>query len=316
MLERRASNPLSSDAAHHDRKILAAVPMAQLVFGLSQGIEPERLCSAAGLSLSDFTDRDRFVPHAWYVALWDALRELCPGVPVGVAFGQFITPDHLGYVGQVFRNARNGLDSLQKLVRFGALFDSLSSRYPTRVIHDGDGIRVVGSTRVVESRLECIEASLFSLITQLNAVTDTPVKLLQLNLHITDQCHRHLYESFFDCPIRFGADPEDGVVFARDTLLQPLRGANVALADRIEAYVVQTYGKPAGELRGQAARHRARAAAQRRVLSTRSRARARAGRAHTRAPLEQAGQQLRPAGRRRTAGRGLAYAERDGCRRV
>jgi len=236
--------PPSSIAADYDRKVLAAMPMAQLVFGLSQGIEPERLCSQAGFSLTQLSDRDRFVPHAWYLGLWDALRTQCPGIPVGITFGQFITPDHLGYVGQVFRHAKNGLDALHKLVRFGSLFDSLASRHPTRIHTTGEGVRVVGSTRVVENRLECIEASLFGLITQLNAVTDTPVKLLQLNLHITDQRHRDLYEEFFACPIRFGADPEDGVVFARETLLQPLRGANVELADRIESYVLQTYGSP------------------------------------------------------------------------
>jgi AraC-like DNA-binding protein len=220
--------------------VLAALPMAQLVFGLSQGIEPERLCETAGLSLAQLADRDRFVPHAWKVALWDALGQLCRGVPVGIAFGKFITPDHLGYVGQVFRSASHGLDALQKLVRFGSLFDSHGARSPAQIDTEGDTIRVMGSSPDVENRLECVEATMFGLITQLNALTELPVRVLEVHCQLTDQRHRAAYEEFFACPIYFGS-AQDGMVFAREPMLAPLRGANVAAAARIEAYVAETY---------------------------------------------------------------------------
>jgi AraC-like DNA-binding protein len=238
MLEDDVASPTTPK--QRERVVLAALPMAQLVFGLSQGIEPERLCENAGLSLAELADRDRFVPHAWKFALWDALGELCRGVPVGIAFGQFITPDHLGYVGQVFRNASHGLDALQKLVRFGCLFDSQAARHLARIDVGPDTIRVMGSGPVVENRLECVEATMFGLITQLQALIEAPVRVLEVHCHLTDQRHRDVYEAFFECPIYFGVE-HDGMVFAREPLLSPLRGANTAAAARIDAYVAETY---------------------------------------------------------------------------
>jgi AraC-like DNA-binding protein len=238
MLEHDVASPAIPD--DRERVVLAALPMAQLVFGLSQGIEPERLCETAGLSLPQLTDRDRFVPHTWKLALWDALGKLCHGVPVGMEFGKFITPDHLGYVGQVFRSASHGLDVLQKLLRFGSLFDSHGSRAPARIHTDDDTIRVMGSSHHVENRLECVEATMFGLITQLRALNEVPVRVLEVHLQMTDRRHGAAYEEFFACPIHFGAE-HDGLVFARETLLAPLRGANVAAAARIEAYVAETY---------------------------------------------------------------------------
>lgn len=220
--------------------VLAALPMAQLVFGLSQGIEPERLCTAAGLSIEQLSDRDRFVPHAWKWSLWDALSELCPGVPVGIAFGKFITPDHLGYVGQVFRHASHGLDTLRKLLRFGSLFDSDASRHAVDIDLTPETISVMASAPDAGNRLECVEATMFGLITQLQAFIEVRVRVLELHTHQTDQRHRAAYEDFFACPIHFGSKYE-GLVFAREPLLVPLRGANLAVAERIEAYVAETF---------------------------------------------------------------------------
>lgn len=241
MLEQDETSP----AAQFDgeRKVLAALPIALLVFGLSQGIVPEQLCRAAGIAPSQLLDRDRFVPHAWYFALLDALQTLCPDIPVGIAFGRFITPDHFGYAGQVFRHARNGLDALNKLVRFGCLFDSYLARHSKPVDSDGEVVRVFGSRFLAEDRLACIEAAMFGLITQLNALTEAPVRVLEFHCHLTDARHRDLYEAFFACPVHLGSE-HDGLVLARDTLLQPLRGANVAAGARIEAYVAETYGSP------------------------------------------------------------------------
>jgi AraC-like DNA-binding protein len=226
-----------------ERKVVAALPMAVLVFGLSQGVIPEQLCRAAGVAPSQLLDRDRFVPHAWYFGLLDALSALRPGLPVGIAFGRFITPDHFGYAGQVFRNASNGLDALRKLVRFGCLFDTYLSRLPKQMDVDDRVVRMFGVKEIAEDRIECIEAAFFSLVTQLNALTDAPVRVLEVHIHLTDERHRALYEEFFDCPIYFDAE-HDGLVLARDSLLSPLRGANLAAAERIEAYVAETYGTP------------------------------------------------------------------------
>lgn len=223
-----------------ERMVLAALPIAQLVFGLSQGIEPERLCKAAGLSLEQLSDRDRFVPHAWKWSLWDALNELCPGVPVGIAFGKFITPDHLGYVGQVFRHASHGLDTLRKLLRFGSLFDSDAARHTVDIDLTPETVSVMASVPDAGNRLECVEATMFGLLTQLQAFIDVPVRVLELHTHQTDQRHRAAFEEFFACPVHFGSKRE-GMVFAREPLLVPLRGANLAVAERIEAYVAETF---------------------------------------------------------------------------
>src|SRR5688572_1922884 len=82
-----AEQPFSVDEA--ERTVLAAVPISQLIFGLSQGVPPAVLCQTAGVPALELVDRDRFVPHAWKCQLWDALRAHCPGVAVGIAFGKF-----------------------------------------------------------------------------------------------------------------------------------------------------------------------------------------------------------------------------------
>lgn len=229
-----------------ERLVLAALPIAQLVFGLSQGVEPERLCETAGLSLPQLQDRDRFVPHTWKLALWDALRQLCPDPEVGIAFGKFITADHLGYVGQVFRHAAHGLDILHKLLRFGRLFDSGSPRDAARIDVTHDTISVLASTPDAPNRLECVEATLFGVVTQLQAFLDVPVRVLELHTHQTDQRNRAAYEAFFACPIYFGSRHE-GLVFAREPLLSPVRGANPRVAERIEDYVAKTFALDRGE---------------------------------------------------------------------
>lgn len=233
------ADPPSFPAADDERTVLAALPMAQLIFGLSQGVLPAVLCQTAGVAAADLTDRDRFVPHAWYYALWDALRAHCPGVRVGIAFGKFMTADHLGFAGQVFRNARDGLDTLHKLVRFACLFDSRASRFPSRIAVDGDAVSVMVSPHLVSGVLECVEASLFSFATQLSALTDKRVRVLELRLTIDDQRHRDEYEQFFACPIHFGSK-DNAVIFDRDSLTAPVHGANLAAAEQIEAYVAES----------------------------------------------------------------------------
>lgn len=226
-------------SSEHERTVLAALPMAQLIFGLSRGIAPPVLCQTAGLAPAQLMDRDRFVPHSWYYALWDALRTHCEGVAVGIEFGKFMTPDHFGFAGQVFRNAQNGLDALHKLVRFGCLFDSLASRYPTQIEVSDDKVSLVASPKVIEGMLECVEASTYGLVTQLNALVDVPVQVLEVRCPLSDQRHRAAYEAFFRCPIRFGCD-DAGITFARESLRAPLRGANAAAAERIDAYVAES----------------------------------------------------------------------------
>src|SRR5690606_20296738 len=140
------------------------------VFGLSRGIPPNVLCQTAGVPPMELVDRDRFVPHAWYNALWAALRSHCKGVAVGMEFGKFMTLDHLGYAGQVFRNARDGLDALHKLLRFGNLFDSRASRYRAQVEIDDHRVSVMAPPQVADGVLECVEAVLFSTVTQMNAL--------------------------------------------------------------------------------------------------------------------------------------------------
>jgi Arabinose-binding domain of AraC transcription regulator, N-term len=97
------------------RVLLGALPRAQLVYGRSRGVTPEELCESAGLSDRDLSESCRFVPYARYQTLWAALQKHCPGVPVGLEFGRFLTADYLGYVGQLFRHASSGLELLHAL---------------------------------------------------------------------------------------------------------------------------------------------------------------------------------------------------------
>lgn len=231
---------LDVDNLDHERTVLAALPQAMLVFGFSRGVAPPALCETAGLSLAQLSDRDRFVPHDWYYALWHALREHLPDVQVGIEFGKFMTPDHMGYAGQVFRNARDGLDVLRKMARFGALLDSRASHVPSDFVVSDGKVRVMAPPELVDGMLECAEASMFGLVTQLNALTDTPVRVLELHMHLTDRRNESAYEEFFQCPIHFGSE-SDGLVFDRESLRTPLRGANLEAAEAIEAYVAESF---------------------------------------------------------------------------
>lgn len=230
-----------------ERTVLAAIPISQLVFGLSQGVPPMLLCQTAGLSPLELVDRDKIVPHAWKRKLWSALTQHCPGVPVGVAFGKFFNADHLGYVGQVFRNARDGLDALRKLARFAALFDSRAAEYPSPIEMDSRKVTLTASHHVLEDQLECVEACMFGFITQLNALTGTKARVLEVRMHLDDQRHRAEYEAFFDCPIRFGCE-QNGMDITRESLAAPLLGANVAAAEHIEAYVAESLATSGEEL--------------------------------------------------------------------
>lgn len=80
---------------------------------------------------------------------------------------------------------------------------------------------------------------MFGFITQLNVLTGTKARVLEVRVHLDDRRHRAEYEAFFECPVRFGCE-HSGMDIARESLSAPLLGANVAAAEHIEAYVAES----------------------------------------------------------------------------
>jgi AraC-like DNA-binding protein len=132
------------------------------------------------------------------------------------------------------------LDLLQKLIRFGSLFDSEATRHAVNIEMTHDTIRALGSSLDQPNRLECVEATLIGVVLQLRAFSEAEVRVLEVHTHQTDHRDRAALDEIFGCPIYFGSSQE-GLVFAREPMLAPLRGANAEVAARIEAYVAETF---------------------------------------------------------------------------
>jgi AraC-like DNA-binding protein len=182
------------------------------------------------------------VPYSGYLALWQALLRHSPGVPVGIEFGKFLSLDQLGYLGQVFRHARSGLDALRSLARFAALFDSHATRYPLELRVEERSVELRVARELTAVAPECVEAVTFALVTQLRNVGGQHVRLLAAHFHNQREPLRGEYERFLGCPVRFGCD-EDALIFARAELEVPLSGANSEYSERIAAFVSRSFAR-------------------------------------------------------------------------
>jgi len=227
--------PTSDDAS---LTVLAALPQAQLLFGFSRGVTPDRLCRSAEISPLDLVDRERAVPYAWYRALWAALKEHCGGVAVGTQFGTFLSIDHLGYAGQLFRHSRDGLEVLAKAARFGCLVNSKTARCPSRVELSDEEVRLVIPHPLTDLP-ECLDATTFGAVSQLRTLLNAPIRLREAKLHLPRHELRATYETFFGCPVSFDTKDTE-LVFSRAELERPIAGSDPAAAQNIERYVTDT----------------------------------------------------------------------------
>jgi AraC-like DNA-binding protein len=218
--------------------VLAALPQAQLLFGFSRGVTPDKLCKSAEISPLDLVDRERAVPYAWYRALWGALKEHCGGVAVGTEFGTFLSIEHLGYAGQLFRHSRDGLEVLDKAARFGCLVNSKTARCPSRVELSTDEVRLV-IPHALTDLPECLDATTFGGVSQLRTLLNAPIRLRAANLHLPRHELRETYEAFLGCSVSFDA-PDTQLVFSRAELERPIAGSDPDKAQSIEQYVTDT----------------------------------------------------------------------------
>lgn len=215
--------------------VLAALPQLQLLFGLTRGVTPERLCQSAHVSPLDLADPERAVPYAWYRALWGALREHC-GARVGIELGTFVSLDHFGYAGQLLRHSRDGVELLEKFCRYGCLFNGRSARYPPRIERASEEVRLVLPRALVPDVPECLDATTFSVVAQLRALCRAPVTLRAARLHLPRESLRTAYEDFLGCSVSFECEDTE-LVFGRAELACSIAGTDLAIAERIELYV-------------------------------------------------------------------------------
>lgn len=107
------------------RTVLAALTQLYLSFGVQNGVAPELLCSAAGISPADVADRHAQVPYAWHSAIHDALfarvRQDSGSVELGMLGASL---EHFGYLGLAVKNAATPLDALRLLVDSVCLMDT------------------------------------------------------------------------------------------------------------------------------------------------------------------------------------------------
>lgn len=107
------------------RTVLGAMTQLYLSFGVQNGVQPEALCAAAGISPGDVADRHAQVPYAWHRAVHDALFEHVQQDSGSVELGMLgATLEHFGYVGLAIKSAATPLAAIQLLVDSVALMDT------------------------------------------------------------------------------------------------------------------------------------------------------------------------------------------------
>lgn len=101
--------------------MLVGATQMLLQTGAGLGLERAQLLDAAGLREADLADRDAYLPFARHVALGQAIIGARPGVNIGVAALQHLSPGDFGVLGYVITHARCLREALDAFVRFQRL---------------------------------------------------------------------------------------------------------------------------------------------------------------------------------------------------
>ena len=226
--QRARTTGTTPNPAEEERTVMAALAQIIVLVGVKNGLDPEQLCAASGISTREIADRDRQIPHRWYAQIRGSLIAHLPQLSIGLELGRCASPEHFGYLGQALKYCATGRDLFRLLVRALVLLDSLRQHLPPRLTVSAESVMLdlppLPCTDLDPP--ECTEGVFAALIHTLPALLNKPVKPVQVRFaHAREDGLRAQFEREFGCEVRFNCG-EHVLVLDRGILDQPLSAAD------------------------------------------------------------------------------------------
>jgi len=199
-------------------------------------IDEAKLLRAAGVDPDAPVDPTVMVSDEDYYAYLEAIAARDPhAVDLPLRVGASMRLDEYGAMGLAWKSAASLRASWDRAERFAKVLTSVTT-YEVREVEAGawlilhrDGERRLGL------RLSN-EASIASLASISQQVTDAPLRLLEVTLEHAAPNRTDHHERHFDCPVRFGAE-HDALLVAWETLHHPNRLSDPGMSQFFEAHL-------------------------------------------------------------------------------
>jgi AraC-like DNA-binding protein len=207
-----------------------------LAHAAKRGIEPQDLCAVADLEPARLDDLEARIPAGVFESIWDEVVSRSRDEDFGLHLGADADFFHGGHVlYSVMVNCPTLGDAIGRFCRYHGLmadfvapelhFEEGRAAVVLRPLHPG----------VVLDRHHA-EAVLAAIASLLGRLVDGGVHLLEVRFAHPEPHSAAEVQSFFGCPLRFGA-PSTQLVFAREELSRPLALADPELLETLEEFV-------------------------------------------------------------------------------
>ncbi len=191
-----------------------------------RGYDADALKARAGLTDFLFQDPEARIPFRQHAALWEALVDIDPLAPVGLAFAAHIHTSAFSVVGYAVRTAPDVATGIKTTVRYARLLNERSAatieRRPSGIALEHTPQTTSGTARHYAEWLMGVY------LTQVREFTGTewvPDEVLFAHPAPPDTT---AYRAFFGCPVRFSAG-RTAMLISQDKLDVPLLGRDPVL---------------------------------------------------------------------------------------
>jgi len=203
----------------------------------AHGIEPQRLMAQAGIDPAAIEQADSRLDRQQVIALWHSARELTQDPYIGLKAANFSTPSSFSALGLAMAASKNGLDALQRLVRFSQVISngsvvSLDQKNGLVSATQHHIVDVAGQTYF--HGIECIFAMSLQALRSISSQALSPV-----DVHFEHHINGDLapFEQAFNCPVY--PNTHNSISFKLDDLLSPHVFANSQLADTLDNWITE-----------------------------------------------------------------------------
>lgn len=207
-------------------------------YGASRGLDVSELCNVIGLEAGQFSDPLQMVPFALTRRVWCTVIGRLPGDNVGVGVGTAVRNEHLGYVGLLLGQVRNGLELIQLMIDAAPISDTALVDDPVTLRHEHDQVEIRVPPILSAGIPERTEASFLSLVSNLRRLGLPNLRPSAVRAAHARDKKRAIAEHHYGCRVTWNAG-EDVICFARESLVASLPGAHPRAADQLRALIAE-----------------------------------------------------------------------------
>jgi AraC-like DNA-binding protein len=206
---------------------IASGAIHKLVSTLTEvGIDPGPVLAEVALDASVVDDRDARVPIAKLHRIWDAVLRGSSRADWAVLGAEHYSPGDYGLVGFVAMNSATLGEAVRHVVRYVGLWTD----DPSMELRNEGTLAVAYRADFVDSpgfRL-ATEAAPAEILNGARVLTQRRITPREVRFPHPAPRNMSVYESFFGCPVRFGA-PDIALVFREEDMALPLPRADEQL---------------------------------------------------------------------------------------